>query len=265
MHLSPARPRLAPGLRVVRRGLDHFQVGLYDDRRVLLPRTEDVEHTLASLLEGTAPSEDPASAAVLERLDRNGCVAWEPSDRRGSRSVAIIGRLAVPGLPDLDGLLGAAGVAITASPLDAEVVLVLSAGELDRDRLDPLIRSRVTHLVVRLVDGGAVLGPFVVPGATACLRCVDAHLSVPDPDHVAVTSRYVRATARARSDGVPDLDAALTAVALAWAVRDVVAHLDGGEPSTWSRTVHLGAAPTRQAEHRWLRHPRCGCCWPTEF
>jgi len=249
---------------VVRRGLDHLQIGLYDDRRVLFPRTEEAEQTLASLLEGRARSDDLASPAVLERLDRHGCVVWAPPARRAHPRVAVLGRLEVPGLPDLAELLRAAGVAITSSTVRAETVLVLSVGELARDRLDPLIRSRTTHLVVRLVDGGAVLGPFVVPGVTACLRCVDAHLSVRDPDHVAVTARYVRATARARPDGIPDLEPALTSVALAWAVRDVVAHLAGVEPSTWSRTVHLGAAPTSHTERTWLRHPRCGCCWPDD-
>ena len=45
------RPRLAPGLRVVRRGLHHLQVGLYDGHRAVLPRTPRVEHTLALLLQ----------------------------------------------------------------------------------------------------------------------------------------------------------------------------------------------------------------------
>ena len=99
------------------------------------------------------------------------------------------------------------------------------------------------------------------PGVTACLRCIDAHQSVRDPDHVAVTARYVRATARVRPDGVPDIDPALAALALAWAARDVVAHLDGREPSTWSRTLVLSAEPARRDEHEWRRHPQCGCCW----
>ena len=92
-----------------------------------------------------------------------------------------------------------------------------------------------------MVDGGAVLGPFVVPGVTACLRCVDAHQSLLDPDHVAVTSRYLRATAVPRDDGVPDVaDVALLALALTWAARDVVAHLAGREPATFSRTIRFG-------------------------
>ncbi|MET0997074.1 MAG: TOMM precursor leader peptide-binding protein [Marmoricola sp.] len=264
MELFERRARLAAGLRVVRRGRDHLQIGLYDERRVLLPRTQDVEQVLAALAEGAPVGNDPDHASVLEGLQRTGCVVWDQPPRAVRPAVAVLGRLEVPGLPDLDGLLRASGVAVTPSIDSAQVVLVLSVGELDRDRLDPLIRSRTAHLVVRLVDGGAVIGPFVAPGATACLRCIDAHLSVRDPDHVAVTARYVRATARPRADGMPDLDPALTSLTLVWALRDVVAHLAGAEPSSWSRTVHLGPDPSQHASHTWLRHPQCGCCWPVD-
>lgn len=257
MHLS-ARPHLAPGLRVVARGHHHVQVGLYEDRRVLLPRTASVDRALDLLLGRAVGDEDPAVMEVLGQLDRHGCLVW---DRPRQTRVAVVGGFDLPGLPDAEALLEAAGLTLTASTRSAEVVLVQSAGELDRQLLDPLTRDRTSHVVLRLVDGGAVLGPFVVPGATACLRCIDAHRCAGDPDHVAVTARYARATGQPRADGVPDLDPVLAALALAWAVRDVVAHLDGREPSTWSRTLFLAADPARRSEQQWLRHPQCGCCW----
>jgi len=261
MHLQSSRPHLAPGLRVVRRGLDRVQVGLYDGRRVVLPRTEGVLRTLALLLERQPIDEDPATAWVIEQLDRNGCLVRGTRSRTGRR-VALLGRIAGPGLPDIEELLAAAGVVTTADPGEADAVLALGLGELPREQLDPLLRSNTSHVVVRLVDGGAVIGPFVVPGKTACLRCIDAHQSVLDPHHVAVTTRYVEATARARPDGLSDLvDPALATIALAWAVRDVVVHLDGGQPSTWSRTLLLRPDPTQRREDTWLRHPMCACCF----
>lgn len=261
MHLPQTRPHLAPGLRVVPRGHDHLQIGLYDGRRLVLPRTESVDRALALLLERQAVEEDPAVMAVLDHLDEHGLLGWGRPGDADRPAVSVLGRLEVPGLPDVVELLAAVGLSTTPVAVGADAVIVLSAGELDRARLDPLIRSRTSHVVVRLVDGGAVLGPFVVPGTTACLRCVDAHQSVHDPDHVAVTARYARATQRRRPDGIPDVDPALAAVAFAWAVRDVVAYLDLREPSTWSRTVVLSPDPARRDEHGWLRHPLCGCCW----
>ena len=193
---------------------------------MLLPRTAEVEGTLALLLQQRPLDDDESTAAVLALLDEHGCL--DRSRPAAGGTVAVLGRFEAPGLPDLEALLATAGLTITASPANADVVLVLALGELDRDLLDPLIRSRTSHLVVRMVDAGAVLGPFVVPGVTACLRCVDAHQSLLDPDHVAVTSRYLRATAVPRDDGVPDVpDASLVALALSWATRDVVAHLEG--------------------------------------
>lgn len=266
MDLPVRRSQLAPGLRVVRRGLDQLQVGLHDGRRVVLPRTEVVERTLSLLLERRPVEESPATSLVLDRLARHGCLVPEQQSPGPVGTVAVLGPLDLgpldgPALRDVHGLLATAGVATTPEPSAAGVVMVLSAGELPRDRLDPLLRSRTSHVVVRLVDGAAVLGPFVVPGATACLRCIDAHETVRDPDHVAVTSRYVDATSRPRADGVPDTDPALVSAALAWAVRDVVAHLGGREPSTWSRTLVLGPEPAADRGQTWLRHPRCGCCW----
>jgi len=260
MHLHSSRPQLAPGLRVVRRGLDRIQVGLYEDRRVVLPCTDVVLRTLALLLERGPIDDSPATARVLEQLDRHGCLVRGPGSSPAGRKVAVLGRIDGPGLPAVDELLRAAGVTTTSDLHDADAVVVLRVGELPRERLDPLLRRGISHVVVRLVDGGALVGPFVVPGKTACLRCIDAHQSLVDPDHVAVTTRYAEATARPRADGMPDVvDPALATIALAWAVRDVVAHLEGAAPSTWSRTLLLHPDPTQRREERWLRHPMCAC------
>ncbi len=261
---SSQPPHLAPGLRVVRRGLHHLQVGLYAGHRVLLPRTATVERTLDLLLDRRPPDRDPASAAVLDELERHGCLVRVPHRPPARRSVAVLGAFADLGVPSPDALLSASGLETSGCIADADLVVVLSAGELDRDTLDPLIRSRTGHVIARLVDGGAVLGPFVVPGTTACLRCIDAHQSVLDPDHVAVTARYVRATARPRPDGVADVDVSLATLALAWVLRDVVAYLEGRTPSTWSRTLILSADPATSTEQTWLLHPRCGCCWSAD-
>jgi bacteriocin biosynthesis cyclodehydratase domain-containing protein len=259
------RFRLAPGLRVVRRGLSHLQIGLYDVRRALLPRTPEVESTLAALVERRPVEPGTDSLEALATLHERGClVAFDDHSRargrlHGSR-VSVLGDLA--GARDL---LIRAGVRVVAAGTRADVALVGGPGEVDRDRLDPLIRTSTTHLVVRLVDGAAILGPFVVPGVTACLRCIDAQLSVADPDHVPVTSRYVRATARPRDDGMPEVtDPLLATLAVAWAVRDAVAHLDGRRPATWSRTVFLDPEPTHRREQDWSRHPECGCSWSAD-
>jgi bacteriocin biosynthesis cyclodehydratase domain-containing protein len=257
---------LAPGLRVVRRGRDHLQVGLYDDPRLLLPRSETTLRVLDHVLDQRHLDEaEPGVADVVSRLVESGCASRRRdvqarARRRSATRVAVLGHLD----PDPAPLLVGSGLTrCVGSGGEADVVLVLSRGEIERERLDDLLRRRVPHLLVRTVDGGAVVGPFVEPGRTACLRCIDAHLSLGDPDHLPVLTRYVTASQRPRGDGSEEVaEPVLGNLAIAWAVRDLLAHVDGERPTTWSRTVRLGPAPSRQVQTAWSRHPECGCCWP---
>ena len=93
----------------------------------------------------------------------------------------------------------------------------------------------------RCGDGIVRVGPFVVPGATACLRCLDAHLGERTPGGrwcCTSTPRPGR-----RGVGVPDpVPHDLLDLALAWAVRDLVGVVDGRRPPTWSATVQVDPA-----------------------
>jgi len=271
-HVPVPTLQLAPGVRVVARGRDRLQVGLYDERRLVVRRSGPVDRLLEDLTRGRASVPDtPGTTALLERLRRAGLVlaADELARARAARADARVhvtgsGGVDLSAHPapaeELGGMLDRAGLSRSATPSTADVVLVVTVGETRRELLDPLVRSDLDHLVVRLVDGGAVLGPFVTPGVTACLRCIDAHRCVADPDHVAVTVRYLQATERSRADAGTDVpDPLLTTQALATAVRDVVAHVEGREPATRSHTVRLGPEPADRSVTRWSIHPRCGC------
>ena len=100
-----------------------------------------------------------------------------------------------------------------------------------------------------------MVGPFVAPGTTACLRCVDAHCTDADPAWPLLVRQYAAASARDRADGVPEpVDPLLASLALAWAARDLACYVDGGRPSTWSATVTLHPRP----DHVWRPAPGCG-------
>jgi hypothetical protein len=102
----------------------------------------------------------------------------------------------------------------------------------------------------------------VVPGSTACLRCVDAHHTDADPAWPLLVRQHHDAAARDRADGVPEpLDPLLAELAVAWLVRDLATYADGRRPSTWSATVTLHAHLERVETRAWLRHPACGCAW----
>ena len=112
-------------------------------------------------------------------------------------------------------------------------------------------------LVAVATAWGWELGPFVVPGETACLRCVDAAYGDGDPRHGVVVDQLAR-NAVPVPLGPPSL-----AIALGWVARDLLAHARGERPTTWSATVRLAHLTEEEAfaQRHWLRHPHCGCAW----
>jgi bacteriocin biosynthesis cyclodehydratase domain-containing protein len=146
------------------------------------------------------------------------------------------------------------------------VHVLLGVGEPGRSLVDPLLREAVPHLVVRLSEGAAVVGPFVLPGLSPCLRCIDARISEDDPAWTLLVEQYARAARRGdRADGVPEpVDAVLAAHAVAWAAREVATYAEGGTPETLGATVRLGPRTAEPATRRWEAHPQCGCAWRTD-
>jgi bacteriocin biosynthesis cyclodehydratase domain-containing protein len=278
------RAVLAPGLRVIQRSRGELQIGLGRDLRLRVPATEPVRRTLDLLQRGEAVPDDPQTRATLDLLapvlvDGAGLVVAgvtsgdvaavalrHPTDyparlaARARATVAVSGVLSAPAA-DPRPLLTAAGLGIAPSVDSASVVLLLRTGEIDRDDLDPLLRAGTPHLVVRLVEGTALVGPFVEPGRTACVFCIDEHLRVEDPRAPVLAGRQALAEGD-RCDGVAEpVDNALAAVAVGWAVRDLLSHVEGERPSTWSTVVSLSATLAAITQTEWLRHPSCGCTW----
>jgi bacteriocin biosynthesis cyclodehydratase domain-containing protein len=140
--------------------------------------------------------------------------------------------------------------------------VLLGVGEPDRELVDSWTRAGTPYLLVRLTEGRAVLGPFVAPGQTACVRCVDAHCADADPSWPLLVRQYASAASRDRADGAPEpLDPLLASLAVAWAARDLASYVDGLRPSTWSSTVTLAGHLSRIEHRSWLRHPACCCSW----
>ena len=134
--------------------------------------------------------------------------------------------------------------------LDPRADVVLHVTDLPDDcaPADPWVVESRPHLSVSAVPGAVRVGPFVVPGLTACLRCVRAWAG------------DVQEREATRLVPGPGVDPALLAVALGWAARDARTWLGGGTPSTWSATVTVGVDLAPRVR-RWARHPHCGCSW----
>jgi hypothetical protein len=236
--------RLLPGLHVVRRDDRHLQVGVDPPCRAVLPDDAEVRRLLADLSAGRSP--EPSTAVghrALTELAAAGLLV-DPVAPRGPVAVSGTAGDAVERLLRESGCAVAAGAGLT---------LLAVAGEVPRLDADAEVAAGRPHLVLAANAGGWTVGPFVVPGRTACLRCVDAHRGEDDPRRGLVVEQLAGRPAA-------PADPTLATLAAAWAVRDVLTYLDGGEPATWSATVELGPAlpPQRRA---WTRHPHCGCSW----
>ncbi|MCW2833754.1 MAG: hypothetical protein JWN68_1707 [Nocardioides sp.] len=127
-----------------------------------------------------------------------------------------------------------------------DLALLVTAQD-DPSATDRWLVDSVPHLVMRLGAESIRLGPFVQPGVTACLRCVQ------------VAGPTAAPAGPALAPGEQP-DAALLMAGVGWAVRDLTTWHSGGLPLTWSSSITLTSHLQPDVE-RWLRHPHCGCSW----
>lgn len=296
------RPVLRPGVHVLRRSAEEVQVGLDPRRAVVLPDRPEVHALLATLTTPGEPLDpdrlpDDHQRSTLEALTAGGllvdadlllpllphaatparatraavaAVALDQGDRtedvlarRAACTVSVTGFGADHALaPRLAELLALSGLTVLPAGRECGVSVLVGVGEPEREVIDPWMRSGRPHLLLRLVEGCATIGPFVVPGGTACLRCIDAHHADLDPAWPLLVTQYARASARDRPVGVPEpVDPLLAGVATAWAAREVVTHAEGRTPGCVSTTLRFHPDLSALETHTWLRHPHCGCCW----
>jgi bacteriocin biosynthesis cyclodehydratase domain-containing protein len=112
---------------------------------------------------------------------------------------------------------------------------------------------RLAHLAVSVRDGTVVVGPLVRPGRTPCLNCLDLHRVDRDPAWPVVAAQL-----HTGPDATEPLAVTTALTGAAYAAAEVLAHIDGGRPTTLGATVEIHG-PGRAVRRRWTQHPRCGC------
>ena len=240
------RYRIRPGYVAVRRDETRLQIGIDPPRRAIVQDGVEVRRLLTDLAagRGVEPDHLPGRHA-MQQLGSAGLLM----DADGGEPPLRIGFDGPPGMVAAARALAGSAPSASAKP---DLVVLLSEGPLDRERTDEMVREGRAHLVVESGPDTWTVGPLVVPGVTACLRCVDATLAEEDDRRAVVVSQLV-------GNEVPS-DALLQSLALSWAVRDARTYLAGRTPASWSASVIL----TRDDEpvvRPWLRHPHCGCAW----
>ncbi|QCB50722.1 TOMM precursor leader peptide-binding protein [Rhodococcus sp. PAMC28707] len=114
-----------------------------------------------------------------------------------------------------------------------------------------LVRSRTPHLQVRIRDGKGIVGPFVEPGNTSCLRCAELIRCSLDPQWPHVSAQLLGRVGEATKPTV----LATAAVALA----QIEAFVAGHDAALRDRSLELDLVAHTMDSRHWVRHPGCDC------
>jgi hypothetical protein len=136
----------------------------------------------------------------------------------------------------------------TAVPPSGSTVILLAAHLVEPRRAAVLVGADVRHLPLVLDGAGAVVGPLVEPGRTACLACGDAYARDADPAWPLVASQLIGR----RSPVAGSVLAGEAARVAAYLISEP-------DPAPVRSSVRLRVdSPHR----RWQQHPphaACGC------
>ena len=122
--------------------------------------------------------------------------------------------------------------------------------------LDLFAGAGLPYVVTGVRETVGVVGPLVLPGRTACPRCLDLHRTERDPDWPAVVAQL----ATAARGAVPSCDVALAAGTAALTVGQVLAHFMGpGFSRCVGATLELRLPHWTVRRRAWTTHPCCPC------
>lgn len=132
---------------------------------------------------------------------------------------------------------------------------VVAADTVEPDRVVPeaLMRDDQPHLVLRSAGTAVTVGPLVLPGQTACVRCTDLTRRDLDPAWPVLLPQLTA------------LRLPTPAVLLAWcaavAAAQVLAVVQDRLPEVAGATVELDLSDHLTRWRAWPRHVSCGCTW----
>ena len=229
--------------------LDNLDVA---SERMLAALSSGVSRSGLGMIGRAAGATDAQIDALVAHLQP---VLVSPVESEAKRVVVVgAGRLA----ERLVTVLAAAGlqVVVAASVEAAEVAEGDLAVAVGHYVLDPALhglwlRRDVTHLPVVYSDTSIAIGPFVVPGVSACLYCLQRHASDADPAWPAIASQLWGRRSPADTELMASEAAAIVA-------REVVSRLGGSRAGRSSQLV-IDVATGVRSWREFEFHPDCGC------
>lgn len=230
---------------------------LLDSRRatrVLVAGAGRVGSLVASLL---------AAAGIGHVAIRDGRVALAgdavpggllPGDRGTARAVAAVAAAKRAGSPSVEGAVRAPN-ALDCQAADFAVIAL--DGELapDPGLLDLVSGAGLPYLLTYVRDTCGVVGPLVVPGRTACPRCLDRHRTERDPGWPMLASQLLGGPR-----GTPPCDVTLATGLAAVTAGQVLTFLaDRAESRCVNATLELRLPAWTLRRRAWGPHPDCPC------
>ena len=123
--------------------------------------------------------------------------------------------------------------------------------EADLDRMEP----GTPHLLAQVRDVIGVVGPLVLPGRSACLRCCELTRTDLDPGWPAVSAQLASPSRHREA-----CDGPLAVMVAAQAALQVLLLIDGtADPAALGGTLELTLPDWRWRRRSWPLHPACGC------
>ena len=258
--------RLDPQLPVVWRTPTSVQFGVTRPAVVLENLDLAAEKMIAALGSGVSRSglgmigrsAGASDAAIDQLLDRlKPAMLAERAIEPHTVVVTGVSRFA----SRLVTLLADAGVtvlvahSVTAAELaECELAVVVAHFVVEPELLGTWLRRDVPHLPVVLGDSSAAIGPFVEPGRSACLYCLQLHARDADAAWPAIASQLWGRRSPADTELLASEGAAIAA-------RDVLARLAGGV-GVRSTQLAIDAQSGAQSQRSFEVHPQCGCVEP---
>jgi bacteriocin biosynthesis cyclodehydratase domain-containing protein len=134
--------------------------------------------------------------------------------------------------------------------------LVVLVGRPDPEAGARLVAEGLAHLSAFGSEAIGVVGPLVVPGQTACLRCLDLTRTERDPAWPLLLAQLT-----GRQAGSPSCGAVLAAMVAAQATAQALDFIDRpGRPGpARDGTLELVLPGWQWRRRSWRRHPGCGC------
>lgn len=123
----------------------------------------------------------------------------------------------------------------------------------DPGRRREWLRYDLTHLLVRVGDRHARVGPVTVPGSTACARCLDLHAGEADPAWPAIAGQLSRRTLTAP----PSLSVHEIASRAARRLSSRLTGVAGTATDDVVESISIEDGLVTRASVR--PHPECGC------